>query len=194
MTGQAAGAFEERGTDTSCRPSPHTSAVRPHIVFWLPFSCALQVAARGSSRVRVERAQVAATRVAGARAGSAAVPLGLAESFEHGAAMALQLCLPDHVGEGAGVPRVVATAAGSWQVSVISWRPALLLMLILALSLLDTQRLYRARKSAVVDAVEAAVPAGAVGGNGLAAVPFRTTSAQEGELGSVAELYCGASC
>jgi hypothetical protein len=38
-----------------------------------------------------------------------------------------------------------------------------LLMLILALSLLDTQQQYRARKSAVVDAVEAAVAAGAVG-------------------------------
>ncbi len=84
------------------------------------------------------------------------------------------------------------TAAGRWQVSVISWRPALLLMLILALSPLDTQQLYRARKSAVVDGVE--VPAGAVGGNGLASVPFWTTSAQEGELGAVAELYCGASC
>jgi hypothetical protein len=88
----------------------------------------------------------------------------------------------------------MATVADSWQVSVISWRPALLLMLILALSPLDTQRLYRARKSAVVAAVEAAVPAGALGSTGLAAVLFRTMSAQEGELGAVAELYCGASC
>jgi hypothetical protein len=60
------------------------------------------VAARGSAGVRVARARAVAIRVAGARAGSAAVPLGLAENFKHGAAMALQLCLPDHVSEGAG--------------------------------------------------------------------------------------------
>jgi hypothetical protein len=63
-------------------------------------------------------------------------------------------------------------------------------MLILVLSPLDTQRLYRVRKSAVVDAVEAAFAAGAVSGTGFAAVLFRTTSAQEGELDVVAELYC----
>jgi hypothetical protein len=63
-------------------------------------------------------------------------------------------------------------AAGRWQVSVISWRPAVLLMFIRALSPLDTQRLYRARKSAVVDAVITAVEAGSVGGDGFAAVPF----------------------
>jgi hypothetical protein len=101
-TGQAVGAFEEGGTDTSCRPSPHTSAVWPHIVFCLPFLCALRAPARGSARVRVARARAVAIRVAGARAGSAAVPPGLAESFEHGAEMALQLCLPDHISEGAG--------------------------------------------------------------------------------------------
>jgi hypothetical protein len=97
-TGQAVGEFEEGGTDTSRCPSLHTSAVLSHIVFWPAFSCALQAAAR----VRVARARVVAIWVAGARAGSAAVPPGLAESFEHGAVMALQLCLPDHVGEGAG--------------------------------------------------------------------------------------------
>ncbi len=53
-----------------------------------------------------------------------------------------------------------------------------MLMLILALSLLDTQRLYRVSKSAVVDAVEAAFAAGAVSSTGLAAVLFRTISAQ----------------
>ncbi len=105
-TGQAEGAFEEGWTDTSRRPSPYTSAVRPHIVFWPPFSCALRAAARGSAGVRVTRAGAVGDRVAGARAVSAAVPPGLAESFEHGAVMALQLCLPDHVGEcaGGGVP------------------------------------------------------------------------------------------
>jgi Na+/H+-translocating membrane pyrophosphatase len=50
---------------------------------------------KGVGGVRVARARA----VAGAQAGSAAVPPGLAESFEHGAVMALQLCLPDHVGE-----------------------------------------------------------------------------------------------
>jgi hypothetical protein len=44
-------------------------------------------------------------------------------------------------------------AAGIWQVSVISWSPAALLMCLWALSPLDTQRLYRARKSAVAAAV-----------------------------------------
>jgi hypothetical protein len=44
-------------------------------------------------------------------------------------------------------------------------------MFILALSPLDAQRSYKARKPAVIDAVVAAVAAGAVGGNEFAAVP-----------------------
>ncbi len=66
-------------------------------------------------------------------------------------------------GGGEGVE---AMAVGRWHVSVISWRPAVLLMFIRALSLLDTQRLYRARKSAVVDAVVAAVAAGSIAAMG----------------------------
>ncbi len=59
---------------------------------------------------------------------------------------------------------------------------------------MNKQLLYRARKSAVVDAVEAAVAAGTVGDNGFTTFPFRTTSSQEGELDAVVELHCGASC
>ncbi len=53
----------------------------------------------------------------------------------------------------------------------------------------DTQRSYRARKSAVGVAVITAV---AAGGSGLDGVPFRTTSAQEGELET--GMYCVTSC
>ncbi len=65
----------------------------------------------------------------------------------------------------------------------------MLLMFILALSRLDTQRSYRARKPAAVDAVLDAVAAGAVGGNGFAAIPSQTTSAQEGELDAGSECH-----
>jgi hypothetical protein len=67
---------------------------------------------------------------------------------------------------------------------VISWSPTELLMFIQALSLLDTQRSYRARKSAVSDAVVTAVVAGS---NGLKVVLLKKISAQEGELDMVAE-------
>jgi hypothetical protein len=56
---------------------------------------------------------------------------------------------------------------------------------------LRTQRSHRTRKSAVAAAVLSAV---AAGGDGLEPVLFRTTSAQEGDMHTVPELYCGASC
>jgi hypothetical protein len=62
-------------------------------------------------------------------------------------------------------------------------------MLIRALNPFDTQRSYRARKSAVADAVVAAV---AAGGDELEDVPLLTTSAQVGELET--GRHCGASC
>jgi hypothetical protein len=80
-------------------------------------------------------------------------------------------------------------AVGIWQVSEISWRPAELLMLMRALNPFDMQRSYRARKSDVAVAVLTAV---AAGGGGLDGVPFRTTSAQEGELET--GTYCVTSC
>jgi hypothetical protein len=52
-------------------------------------------------------------------------------------------------------------------------------MLIPVFRPLHTQRSYRARKSAVAAVVVAVV---AAGGGGLGGFPFRTTSAQEGEL------------
>jgi hypothetical protein len=58
-----------------------------------------------------------------------------------------------------------------------------------ALNPFDTQRSYRARNSAVA---VAAITAVAAGGSGLDDVPFRTTSAQEGELET--GMYCGTSC
>ncbi len=64
-------------------------------------------------------------------------------------------------------------------------------MVIRVLYPFDTQCSYRARKSAVAAAVVTAV---AADGDGLEAVPFRTTSAQEGELDMVTGLYCGRSC
>ncbi len=106
-TGQAEGAFEEGGIDTSHRPTPHSSAIRPRSVFWLPFSCALQAAARRSAGVRVARARAVAIWVAGARDGSVAVPLGLAER-EHRAVMAMQHWWPDRIdeGDGSSIPRL----------------------------------------------------------------------------------------
>jgi hypothetical protein len=62
-------------------------------------------------------------------------------------------------------------------------------MLIRALNPFDTQRSYRARKSAVADVVVAVV---AAGGNELEDVPLLTTSAQVGELET--GRHCGASC
>ncbi len=58
-----------------------------------------------SAGVGVARARAVAIRVAGARAGSVAVPPGLAER-EHGAVMAVQHWWPDRVneGDGGGVP------------------------------------------------------------------------------------------
>jgi hypothetical protein len=53
----------------------------------------------------------------------------------------------------------------------------------------DTHRSYKAKKSAVA-AVE--VVAVVAGGGGLGDVPFRTTSAQEGELET--GEHCGTSC
>jgi hypothetical protein len=53
----------------------------------------------------------------------------------------------------------------------------------------DTHRSYNAKKSAVA-AVE--VVAVVAGGGGLGDVPFRTTSAQEGE--SETGVHCGTSC
>jgi hypothetical protein len=60
-------------------------------------------------------------------------------------------------------------AAGIWHISEISWCPSELLMFIRALNPFDRQRSYRARNSAVADAVETAV---AAGGDGLDDVPF----------------------
>jgi hypothetical protein len=57
-----------------------------------------------------------------------------------------------------------------------------------ALRPFDTHRSYRAKKSAVAAVVLAAVVAG---GRGLEDVPFRTTSAQEGE--SETGVHCGTS-
>ncbi len=121
-----------------------------------------------------------AARAAGAWARSVVEPLGLARK-EHEAAVALQHWRPDHLDEGDGgsVSRAGAMAAGRWQVGVISWSPAKLLMFIRAFNLFETQWLYRSRKSAVADAVVSAV---AAGGNELEPVLFRTTSAQEGVL------------
>jgi hypothetical protein len=62
-------------------------------------------------------------------------------------------------------------------------------MLIRALNPFDTQRSYRARKSALAAVVVAAV---AAGGDGLEDVPLLTTSAQVGELET--GRHCGASC
>jgi hypothetical protein len=62
-------------------------------------------------------------------------------------------------------------------------------MLMRAFNPFDTQRSYRVRKSAVAVAVLTAV---AADGCGLDGVPFRTTSAQEGELET--GTYCVASC
>jgi hypothetical protein len=100
-TEQAEKAFEMGGKDTSRRPPTRPSAVRPRSVSWPPSSCALQVAARGSAKIQVERAQAVVARVAGARAGSAMVLPGLAET-EHRAAIALQHWQPDRVDEGDG--------------------------------------------------------------------------------------------
>jgi hypothetical protein len=52
-------------------------------------------------------------------------------------------------------------------------------MFIRVLKPLQLQRSYKAKKSAVVEAEALAVPAG---GDVLRREPFRTTSAQEGEL------------
>jgi hypothetical protein len=82
----------------------------------------------------------------------------------------------------------VAVAAGTWQVMEISCRPAELLMLKPAFRPFDMHRSYKAKKSAVA-AVE--VVAVVAGGGGLGGVPFRTTSAQEGE--SETEVHCGTS-
>jgi hypothetical protein len=62
-------------------------------------------------------------------------------------------------------------------------------MFIRALNPFDTQHSYRARKSAVAAVLVAAVAAGS---DGLDDVPFRTTSAQEGELET--GKHCGPSC
>jgi hypothetical protein len=62
-------------------------------------------------------------------------------------------------------------------------------MLKRALNPFDTQRSYRARKSAVADVVVAAV---AAGGYELEDVPLLTTSAQVGELET--GRHCGVSC
>ncbi len=59
-------------------------------------------------------------------------------------------------------------------------------MLMWAFTPLETQRSYRARKSAVVDAVVLAV---AAGGDGLEHEPFRTTSAQGGELDMIVVFF-----
>jgi hypothetical protein len=77
-------------------------------------------------------------------------------------------------------------AAGKWQVRVISWSPAELLMFIQAFSPLETERSYRTPKSAVADVVVFAV---AAGGNELEHNPFQTTSAQESELDMIAVLF-----
>ncbi len=83
----------------------------------------------------------------------------------------------------------MAVAAGTWQVMVISCNPVVLLMFKRALRPFDTHRSYRAKKSAVA-AVE--VTAVVAGGGGLDDVPFRTTSAQEGELET--GVHCSTSC
>ncbi len=62
---------------------------------------------------------------------------------------------------------------------VISWTPAELHMFIRVFKPFAIQRLYRARKSAVVEAEALAV---AAGGDVSRRELFRTTSAQEGEL------------
>jgi uncharacterized membrane protein len=80
-------------------------------------------------------------------------------------------------------------AAGIWQLIEISCTPALLLMLIRVFRPLHTHRSYRARKSAVAGVVVAVV---AAGGGGFGGLPFRTTSAQEGE--SETGKSCGANC
>jgi hypothetical protein len=64
-------------------------------------------------------------------------------------------------------------------VRVISCTPAELHMFIRAFKPFEIQRLYRARKSAVVEAEALAV---AAGGDLSRREPFWTTSAQEGEL------------
>jgi hypothetical protein len=64
-------------------------------------------------------------------------------------------------------------------VRVISWTPAELHMFIRVFKPFAIQRLYRARKSAVVEAEALAV---AAGGDVSRREPFRTTSAREGEL------------
>jgi hypothetical protein len=51
---------------------------------------------------------------------------------------------------------------------------------------LEMQWLYRARKSAVVEAEEIAV---AAGNDGLRRGPLRTTSAQEGKLGPIPVVF-----
>ncbi len=83
----------------------------------------------------------------------------------------------------------MAVAAGTWQVIEISCIPAVLLTLKRALRPFATHRSYRAKKSAVAAAELIAV---VDGGGGRDDVPFRTTSAQEGE--SETGVHCGTSC
>jgi hypothetical protein len=64
-------------------------------------------------------------------------------------------------------------------------------MFMRTLSPLEAQRSYRARNSAVVEAVELA---DAAGGEGLEHKPLRTKSAQEGELDPIPVFFRGAGC
>ncbi len=66
-----------------------------------------------------------------------------------------------------------------WHVRVISCTPAELLIFMRVFNPLEMQRLYKAKKSAVVDEEEVVV---AAGGDGLRRGALWTTSAQEGEL------------
>ncbi len=70
----------------------------------------------------------------------------------------------------------------------ISWIPAFLMMLMRVFRPLHTHRSYKARKSTVAGVVAVVV----AGGGGLGGFPFRTTSAQDGELDT--EKSCKASC
>jgi hypothetical protein len=69
---------------------------------------------------------------------------------------------------------------------MVSCTPAELLMFIRVFKQLEIQRSYRARKSSVVEAEALAV---AAGGDVSRREPLRTTSAQEGELDPIPEVF-----
>jgi hypothetical protein len=104
------------GRDAGRSPPLCPSATRPPGASLPPFSSASQAVARGPVETRVARVGAVVARLAGARAGSVAVPSGLVEK-EHGVAIALQCWRPDRVDDGVccGV-----SALRRWQLELAS--------------------------------------------------------------------------